>query len=63
MEDERVSFWPEPAAVSAILPRLLRYPSPAPELVTDAYVVAFALAKAYRLATFDGGFSNFRVYL
>jgi toxin-antitoxin system PIN domain toxin len=59
LDDERVVFWPEPSSVSAILPKLLRHPFPTPNLLTDAYLAAFAMAKECRMTTLDRGFRQF----
>ncbi|MEZ5353854.1 MAG: TA system VapC family ribonuclease toxin [Bryobacteraceae bacterium] len=59
MEDERVVFWTEPVGMMTLLPRLLRYTSPTPNLVTDAYLAAFAMAKQCPVTTIDAGFRQF----
>ncbi|MEZ5398518.1 MAG: TA system VapC family ribonuclease toxin [Bryobacteraceae bacterium] len=59
MDDERVEMWAEPAGLAGVMPKLLRYPVPTPNMVTDAYLAAFAIARECRLATIDGGFDQF----
>jgi uncharacterized protein len=60
MEDERMDFAAEPALISTVLPKLLRYPAPTNKLVGDAYLAAFSIAGQMRLATVDAGFTQFR---
>ena len=59
-EDERVDFVPEPPLIDSILPTLLHYPVPTGQLVTDAYLAAFARSSSRRLVTLDRGFRQFR---
>jgi len=59
-EDERVEFLEEPAGLNAIWPTLFRYREPAPNLVNDAYLAAFAIAGGHKLVTLDRGFLEFR---
>ena len=59
LEDERFEFMPEPAIIDDVLPKLLRYPIPTSQLVSDAYLAAFSIAGQLRLVTFDGGFRQF----
>jgi uncharacterized protein len=59
IEDERLEFVTEPSLIDNILPKLFRHPVPAPNLITDAYLAAFALAANRRIATFDRGFRQF----
>lgn len=60
MEDERLEFAAEPALLDSAFPRLLTHPSPTNKLVSDAYLAAFAIARALRVATFDKGFKQYR---
>jgi len=59
MEDERVELVHEPPGLDSILPTLLRYRTPTPSLINDAYLAAFAIASGRRLATLDRGFEQF----
>jgi toxin-antitoxin system PIN domain toxin len=59
MEDERLEFVAEPARISTVLPKMLRYNTPTHKLVGDAYLAAFSIAGHMRLATFDRGFEQF----
>lgn len=59
-EDERVVFAPEPENWQGEFPRFLTDPRPAPKLIADAYLAAFAMAGGYRLASFDSGFKQFK---
>jgi toxin-antitoxin system PIN domain toxin len=60
LEDERIELSAEPALVDVVLPKLLKYPSPAGKLVGDAYLAAFSIAGQMRLATIDKSFRQFR---
>jgi toxin-antitoxin system PIN domain toxin len=60
LQDERVKFYAEPPALDSLLPGMLGRLVPAPNLITDAYLAAFAAASNVRLATFDRGFQQFR---
>jgi hypothetical protein len=60
MEDERLEFAAEPAALDSALPGLLTYPVPASKLVSDAYLAAFAIAGTLRLIAADKAFEQFR---
>jgi len=60
LEDERVTFVPEPLGIDSILPKLFRYPVPTGKLVGDAYLAAFAISAARKMVTTDRGFSQFR---
>lgn len=57
--DERVEQVKEPDGIDAILPDLFNHPAPAPKIVSDAYLAAFAIAGNMRLVTFDRGFKRF----
>jgi predicted nucleic acid-binding protein len=59
LEDERVEFAPEPPRLDSYLPALWKYPVPTGKLVTDAYLIAFALCLSCRLVTLDRGFREF----
>jgi toxin-antitoxin system PIN domain toxin len=60
LQDERVKFYAEPQGLDSFLPGMLGRLVPAPNLITDAYLAAFAMATNLRLATFDHGFRQFR---
>jgi hypothetical protein len=60
LEDERVEWISEPPGLDSVLPTLLKYSAPSPQLVGDAYLAAFAIAGSYRLVTWDGGFKQFQ---
>jgi uncharacterized protein len=60
VQDERVDFLAEPPLLDSVLPAVLAHPVPAHNLVTDAYLAAFAIASSRRLVTFDKGFRQFR---
>ena len=59
LEDERVCFVPEPLAVDGFLERQFRYRVPTRNLISDAYLAAFALSSDRRLVTLDRGFQQF----
>lgn len=58
-QDDRVLVAPEPAGLDDVLPTLLKYPTPTPKLINDAYLAAFAIAGNYTLTTLDRGFQDF----
>ena len=58
--DERMEFLAEPSNLDAVMPPLLNYPIPTGKLIADAYLAAFAICEARRLATLDRGFRQFR---
>ena len=58
--DERMEFLAEPSNLDAVMPTLLNYPIPTGKLIADAYLAAFAICEARRLATLDRGFRQFR---
>jgi uncharacterized protein len=60
LQDERVKFYAEPQGLDSLLPGMLGRLVPAPNLITDAYLAAFAMASNLRLTTFDRGFQHFR---
>lgn len=57
--DERIHFGEEPQGFETVFPTMLRYPTPAPKLVGDAYLAAFAIAGGLGIVTFDRGFQQF----
>jgi uncharacterized protein len=59
-DDDRVVFAPEPSNWENAFPPLLYDPRPAPKLVADAYLAAFAIAGGFRLVSFDSGFRQFK---
>ena len=60
LEDDRMTFLPEPTGISEIMPPLLTYPVPTTKLIMDAYLAAFAIASERQLVTFDKGFKQYR---
>jgi len=58
--DERVQFGAEPPGFETVFPTMLRYPTPTPKLVGDAYLAAFAIAAGLRMVTFDRGWQQFQ---
>lgn len=58
--DERMEFLAEPSNLDAVMPTLLNYPIPTGKLIADAYLAAFAICEARRLATLGRGFRQFR---
>lgn len=60
LDDERVEFIAEPQDLDSILPALLKYPVPTGNLISDAYLAAFAMASSRTLVTLDRGFRQFR---
>lgn len=56
LEDERVSFLPEPPELEPAFRALSRRQRPAPKEWADAYLAAFASASGLTLVTFDGDF-------
>jgi len=60
LEDERISFIQEPDLLDTHLPAYLNVPVPAPKLISDAYLAAFAVASSRRMVTFDAGFRQFK---
>jgi toxin-antitoxin system PIN domain toxin len=59
LADERIDFWPEPAGLDDLFPRLLRYSVPTQALVSDAYLAAFAICRQSGVVTLDQGFKQF----
>lgn len=57
--DRRVGFAQEPAGIEAVWKRLSCRNTQSPNLWTDAYLAAFAIAAGYRFVTFDRGFRRF----
>lgn len=60
LRDERMNFIAEPDGLDNVLPRFLDSRNPAHNLVSDAYLAAFAIAGSLRVATLDRGFQQFR---
>jgi toxin-antitoxin system PIN domain toxin len=60
LEDERIDFIAEPEQLDSILPELFRYRASTNQLISDAYLAAFAVAASFRMATMDRGFSQFK---
>ncbi len=60
LQDERITFIPEPSVLDTTFPPLLNFPVPAVKLVGDAYLAAFAIASARRMVTLDRGFRQFK---
>ena len=60
LEDQRVEFVPEPADLGQVISTLFRYRVPTPQLVTDAYLAAFAISAGRRFVTWDNGFGQFQ---
>lgn len=60
LEDDRISFVPEPELLDSVFPGLLNLPVPAGKLVSDAYLAAFAMAASRRMVTFDSSFRQFK---
>ena len=60
LEDERVEFVDEPPNLDSALSALLKFPVPTGNLVSDAYLAAFAIASSRTLVTLDRGFRHFR---
>lgn len=60
LEDDRISFVPEPEHLDPVLSGLLNLPVPAEKLISDAYLAAFAVASSRRMVTFDAGFRQFK---
>jgi toxin-antitoxin system PIN domain toxin len=60
LEDERVAFLVEPPGLDSLMPDLLRYLAPTPNLAADAYLAAFAIGANLALVTRDRGFQQFR---
>lgn len=58
--DGRVSFAEEPADIETVWKRLSCRNTRSPNLWTDAYLAAFAIAAGYRLVTFDRGFRQYK---
>jgi toxin-antitoxin system PIN domain toxin len=58
--DERLELAGEPAGIDSLLPELLRQRRSGSQVVSDAYLAAFALASSRGLVTMDAGFRNFR---
>ncbi|HVS64581.1 MAG TPA: TA system VapC family ribonuclease toxin [Thermoanaerobaculia bacterium] len=58
-QDERVRLAEEPPGFVELWPALARRDTASAKLWADAYLAAFAIAGAYRLVTFDGGFRQF----
>ncbi len=56
LEDERVSFLPEPPGLELAFRALSRRHRPAPKDWADSYLAAFASASNLTLVTFDGDF-------
>ena len=56
MEDERFSFSPEPLGLEHFWRGLTNVESYSPNVWTDRYLAAFAIADALTLVTLDGGF-------
>jgi uncharacterized protein len=59
LSDERFVFYSEPEGVDVLLRGYTRSSLSSPNLVTDAYLVAFARAADLQLATFDKAFQKF----
>ena len=57
--DERVVFLPEPEDIALYFPLMLKFKVPTSNLVTDAYLAAFARTMSVPLVTFDRGFRQF----
>jgi predicted nucleic acid-binding protein len=53
LEDERVSFLPEPPELEDAFRALSRLPRPAPKDWADSYLAAFASTSNLTLVTFD----------
>jgi hypothetical protein len=58
--DDRIAFAIEPKGIDSLMPSLFRYRTPTKNLITDAYLAAFAMAGSMKLATRDKGFHQFR---
>jgi toxin-antitoxin system PIN domain toxin len=59
LDDERTAYLHEPPGIDVIMPTLFRYREPAPNLVNDAYLAAFATASGRTLVTYDQGYREF----
>ena len=59
-EDERVTFVPEPHQIESTMVSMLNMAQGASNIVTDAYLAAFAITGAMRITTMDRGFRQFR---
>jgi toxin-antitoxin system PIN domain toxin len=59
LSDERVGFAPEPAGIDEHLSAYVSLGVPANQVVSDAYLAAFAFAMSCPLVTFDRGMRNF----
>lgn len=60
IQDERISFIPEPESLDSVLPGLLNMTVPASKLISGAYLAAFAISASRRMVTFDSAFRQFR---
>jgi uncharacterized protein len=58
LQDERVSFLPEPAELETPFRAIARLRQAAPKDWADSYLAAFAVAAQLTLVTFDQSFSN-----
>lgn len=58
-QDRRVGFAEEPPDIEAVWKRLSSRTTRSPNLWTDSYLAAFAIAADCRLVTFDCGFRQF----
>ncbi|NJM54812.1 MAG: PIN domain-containing protein [Verrucomicrobiae bacterium] len=59
VNDARVIFLPEPAALEMTFRGLSQATTPSQEHWTDAFLAAFAIQSAAQLVTFDHGFTRF----
>jgi len=53
MDDDRIAFLPEPAAIDSRLRAFSKSRQPSPKVWADAYLAAFASTAGLRLVTFD----------
>lgn len=60
MEDDAISFEPEPPGVDAIWRQLSAPPTASPKVWMDAYLAAFAICANLRLVSFDKDFRKFQ---
>jgi uncharacterized protein len=58
--DPRVSFASEPSGIEVHWRLLTQLSTLSPNVWSDAYLAAFAKAKAWRVVTFDKGFTKFK---
>jgi hypothetical protein len=60
ISDERVVFGEEPADLESVWRDLTRRMAFSPNVWTDAYLAAFALACDFEVVTFDRGFAQYK---